>query len=139
MNDVWALHAKKCMNVTMDHVVQACDWAMKKGKEQEPLKGLEYDQGIWAGSDHSDEDDFYDKAPACGTRCCIWGAAFIIANGIAAFSGPSHTWKDQSSLHRKMARLFQETEDTGELCSDDEGDQEFLSMVKKEALGLGDE
>ena len=61
--------------ITLDHVRQAAEWAMKAASEPQPIDGLtrKYRQSDWD----------------CGTSCCMWGAASIMAGCGPAKEGPS--------------------------------------------------
>jgi Pentapeptide repeats (8 copies) len=63
-------------NITLEHLAQACAWA----KQPTPIAGLDrkYDQGHWD----------------CGTACCLWGGASLIAGEGPANTGPSSNWAD---------------------------------------------
>src|SRR5438105_4922465 len=64
--------------ITLDHVRQAAEWAQKASVGPLPIDGLErrYAQGNWD----------------CGTSCCMWGAASIIAGCGPAGQGPPDEW-----------------------------------------------
>jgi hypothetical protein len=63
--------------ITLDHIRQAAEWA-KTAQEPQPLDGMvrKYHQGDWD----------------CGTSCCMWGAACILAGEGPAASGPPGEW-----------------------------------------------
>src|SRR5579872_6112857 len=65
--------------ITLDHIREACDWAEKTGNSTKPLDGFKrsYRQDTWD----------------CGTACCIWGVASILAGNGPAMSGPPQRWK----------------------------------------------
>ncbi len=63
--------------ITVEHIAQAVEWA-KGAAEPCPIDGTKrrYAQSSWD----------------CGTSCCIWGAAHLLARGTAATSGPPEEW-----------------------------------------------
>jgi len=77
--------------ITLDHVRQAAEWA-KKAVEPTPIDGQvrKYNQGNWD----------------CGTSCCMWGAASIIAGQGPASTGPSDEWAGQDTQHLGAAALM---------------------------------
>jgi hypothetical protein len=79
--------------VTLDHVRQACEWAERAGEEPQPIDGAtrRYNQGNWD----------------CGTSCCVWGAAHLIAGNGPAQGGPPREWVGQSLRHTVVAGLLQ--------------------------------
>jgi hypothetical protein len=78
--------------ITLEHVRKAAEWA-KNAVETCPLGGTmrRYDQ--------SDDWD-------CGTKCCMWGAASIIAGCGSATKGPSDEWAAQSHIHVVAAGIM---------------------------------
>jgi len=77
--------------VTLEHVRQACQWA-KTAAAPTPIDGQvrKYDQAKWD----------------CGTSCCIWGAASIIAGNGPATSGPPAEWAKRSAAHQLTFALM---------------------------------
>ncbi len=75
--------------VTIDHIRQAVEWAKTARVIPQPIDGKvrRYNQIEWD----------------CGTSCCIWGAACIIAGEEHPNGGPSDEWEDQSELHRTLS------------------------------------
>ncbi len=69
--------------ITLEHIRKAAEWA-KTAIEECPLDGQvrKYNQSSWD----------------CGTSCCVWGAASILAGEGPAKSGPPNSWaKDAKS------------------------------------------
>ena len=77
--------------ITLKHVAQAVEWA-KGAAAPQPIDGLvrKYSQAQWD----------------CGTTCCIWGAASIIAGNGPATCGPSEAWAAQSHKHAALSGLM---------------------------------
>jgi hypothetical protein len=75
--------------ITLEHIRKAAEWA-KSASEPTPIDGVtrRYDQGHWD----------------CGTACCMWGAASIIAGNGPALSGPPEGWAINSQ--RKLVRAL---------------------------------
>ncbi len=80
--------------VTLEHIKKACEWAIEaRGKGRVPIDGKlrEYDQCSWD----------------CGTACCIWGAANILAGNDQDDSlGINKSWGEQSKAHSVAATLM---------------------------------
>jgi hypothetical protein len=117
------------MQVTLAHVEQAVLWAKGKLKEvPDVLANTLYDQGQWAGATTNlarldlirivvqefDRDQIGVKEALtrvelalkneCGTACCIWGAAHLLATGKPANDSPGYEWTSQSDIHRRLYR-----------------------------------
>src|ERR1700723_512218 len=77
--------------ITLDHIRQAAEWA-QKAKLPTPLDGVtrQYDQSQWD----------------CGTSCCIWGAASILAGNGPATSGPPDEWTKTDAHHQIVSALM---------------------------------
>ena len=77
--------------ITLDHVRAAAEWA-QEATEPKPLDGeiRRYKQTDWD----------------CGTACCMWGAASLIAHQGRATEGPSEEWANQSILHLGCAGVM---------------------------------
>ena len=78
--------------VTIDHVKQACQWAKTAGETPKPIDGLErrYRQDNWD----------------CGTSCCVWGAASLLAGNGPATNGPGAEWASKDAQHVILAALM---------------------------------
>ncbi len=78
-------------DVTVDHIKAACEWA-KTAKEPQAIDGQtrRYNQSNWD----------------CGTSCCIWGAAHILAGNGPATSGPPAEWAAKDLRHILLAGLM---------------------------------
>lgn len=83
--------------VTLEHIRQAAEWAQtalqaQEAQQMHPLDGhwRAYNQRTWD----------------CGTACCIWGAAHLLATGEPDPAGPGHAWAGQSRLHSKVWLLL---------------------------------
>jgi hypothetical protein len=78
--------------ITLDHIKKAAEWAANAGSEPLPLDGLtrRYDQSDWD----------------CGTACCMWGAASILAGCGPASVGPSSEWSGQDLAHTLVAGIM---------------------------------
>ena len=78
--------------ITLDHIRQAAEWAAKSRDEATPIDGLtrRYDQSDWD----------------CGTACCMWGAASILAGCGPAKSGPPEEWSGADLLHTLVAGVL---------------------------------
>lgn len=63
--------------ITLDHIRAAAEWA-KQASKPYPIDGLtrQYKQDSWD----------------CGTSCCIWGAASILAGNGPTTTGPEDDW-----------------------------------------------
>ena len=79
-------------NITLEHVRQAAEWASKAGRKPTPIDGLTrtYNQSQWD----------------CGTDCCMWGAASILAGCGPAAAGPSIEWSGQDLAHTLVASIM---------------------------------
>lgn len=79
--------------VTIDHIRQAVEWARKAQNKPQPIDGLvrRYSQKSWD----------------CGTSCCIWGAAHIIAGNGPTIKRPRFSWANQSRLHTQLYYAMQ--------------------------------
>ena len=77
--------------VTLDHIRAAAEWA-RTAEQPTPLDGTirRYDQGQWD----------------CGTACCIWGAASILAGNGPAKEGPPQEWRKKDAQHRIVSALM---------------------------------
>jgi hypothetical protein len=72
------------LTITLDHIRQAAEWArdarQRGNNEPTQIDGLpvtrRYDQGQWD----------------CGTSCCMWGAAALIAGCNPVTQGPPTEW-----------------------------------------------
>ena len=86
--------------ITLDHIRQAAEWAEKAGVRKRWIGGLErrYNQCIWD----------------CGTSCCIWGAASILAGCGPASAGPPREWSAQSLTHALAASVMNSKSSTPE-------------------------
>ena len=64
--------------ITLEHVRQAAEWAKQAMDAPKPIDGetRKYNQGQWD----------------CGTSCCMWGAASLIAGAGAASGPPPREW-----------------------------------------------
>jgi Pentapeptide repeats (8 copies) len=64
--------------ITLEHVKKAAEWAQTAIDAPQVIDGLtrRYNQGTWD----------------CGTSCCIWGAASIIAGNGPSLIGPPNVW-----------------------------------------------
>ncbi len=124
MNDTGEMkeRKKKDLKVTMAHVLQAVKWARKKSKTIGGHR-VEYDQRSYSKADEE-----------CGTRCCIWGAAYLIANDETTENGPVSAWSEQSRHHSFLSDLFGENgQRTYGHCRDPKGDEFYLSLVEHSA------
>jgi hypothetical protein len=71
-------------SITLDHIRQAAEWAQQAAARDvaTPIDGLpitrRYNQGHWD----------------CGTSCCMWGAAALIAGCDPVAQGPPREWTD---------------------------------------------
>lgn len=77
--------------VTLDHIAKAAEWAAHAQATCE-LDGQQrrYDQSQWD----------------CGTSCCIWGAASILAGNGPAKKGPPTEWLSLDAKHRLIGALL---------------------------------
>jgi len=77
--------------VTLDHIRQACQWA-RTAAAPTPIDGQvrKYNQSNWD----------------CGTSCCIWGAASILAGNGPATDGPPAEWAKRSAAHQLTFALM---------------------------------
>ncbi len=79
--------------VTLDHIRKACEWAIKArgNRRPTPIDGQKryYDQSVWD----------------CGTACCVWGAANIIA-GNADCNDVEDAWEYEGEIHNEIASLM---------------------------------
>ena len=80
------------MIVTLPHVAEACKQAEETGSFTVDGRTYGYDQA-----------EFKNE---CGTTCCAWGGARLLAGLPLAPNGPSDDWIDQSAVHRRLANLF---------------------------------
>ena len=80
------------IEVTREHIIAACEWAETAQDMPAPLADCKmlYEQHTWH----------------CGTSCCIWGAASIIAGNGPAAEGPSDEWMKLDILHTGAAALM---------------------------------
>lgn len=94
------------MNVKLSHIKQATIWA--KGWGAKPLNGktLIYDQKRWS------MEVGKNRRPVCGTTCCIWGAAYYLANGKMTDNGPGYEWWQQSDVHEEVRVLLHKSNPT---------------------------
>ena len=71
------------MKVTLDHIRRAAEWAIKTGNKPRRIgnKKRAYNQSTWD----------------CGTACCIWGAACILAGKPLGRSGNPLQPRNRSS------------------------------------------
>ena len=76
--------------ITLDHIREAALWAA--AEHQGPLAGVQrvYNQTCWD----------------CGTACCIWGAANLLAGNGPVCGGPSWEWAKMSPKRTLIARLL---------------------------------
>lgn len=103
----------------MEHIVEAVKWAKSKRKTLKRHK-ISYNQA-----------NFTEKDSDCGTRCCIWGAAFLVATGKTTNEGPSETWTNKSVRNSLLEKMFGATsEGGGDLCKNDTGDLNFLNTIE---------
>jgi hypothetical protein len=84
--------------ITLDHIRQAAEWAKTAYDQPKEIDGLtrRYDQGNWD----------------CGTACCMWGAASIVAGNGPAITGPSDKWAAQSTTHAVAVGLMRSASST---------------------------
>ncbi len=77
--------------ITVEHIAAAVEWA-KGAVEPQPIDGTtrKYVQSSWD----------------CGTSCCIWGAAHLLARGAPATSGPPEEWWAGSQQKLILASLM---------------------------------
>ncbi len=77
--------------ITLDHALKGALWA-KDAKGICPIDGHQrkYCQNDWD----------------CGTSCCMWGAASLIAGQGPAKTGPSAMWAAQSLIHTAAAGIM---------------------------------
>jgi hypothetical protein len=78
--------------ITLEHVAKAAEWAANAKDTPLPLDGLvrQYDQSDWD----------------CGTACCMWGAASILAGCGPTKEGPSSEWSGQDLAHTLIAGVM---------------------------------
>lgn len=101
-------------DVTLDHIAAACTWAKDAAK---PCAiGSEIRSYNQSGFD-------------CGTTCCIWGAASILAGNGPAKEGPSTVWALQSARHQAV---------TGLLCSITSTPEQIAALVTRADLTRAD-
>ena len=115
------------MNVTLEHVARAVDWAegqrarfdalkQAKGVDNimtasqigpvlDPDVKIKYDQDYWGVSEEWRVARHGEKV-GCGTACCIWGGAYWLANKKTTRDEPGEEWCDQSDEHMTIAHLF---------------------------------
>jgi hypothetical protein len=86
--------------ITLDHIRQAAEWA----------KTAQYQQTIGGLTRNYNQSEGWD----CGTSCCIWGAASIIAGNGPATTGPSVDWAKQSINHTVARALMNSESSTPE-------------------------
>jgi hypothetical protein len=102
--------------ITLDHIVKGCVWAINARAKMEAIQidGLSrcYDQGSWD----------------CGTSCCIWGAASIIAGAGVAGVGPTGEWRGLDLKHRLVASLLYSKTSTPEQVLAVIGSEKMLNM-----------
>ena len=86
--------------ITLDHIKQAAVWAAQTKTESKPIGSLErsYKQSEWE----------------CGTSCCMWGAASILAGCGPAAAGPSPEWSGQDLWHTLVAGILRSGNSTPE-------------------------
>ena len=86
--------------ITLEHIRQAAEWAKETGQTPRPIDGLtrSYSQTSWD----------------CGTSCCMWGAASIIAGCGPTKYGPSDEWAAQSPGHKLAAAIMNSGKTTPE-------------------------
>jgi hypothetical protein len=65
-------------DITLDHIRAAAEWARDAANEPKPIDGQtrKYNQGQWD----------------CGTSCCMWGAASLLAGCGPASGPPPEDW-----------------------------------------------
>jgi hypothetical protein len=92
--------------VTLEHVKAAAEWAKQAKEDYMPIDGLtrRYKQWEWD----------------CGTACCIWGAAHIIAGNGPAGGPPSNEWAAKSPAHAVV---------NGLLCSGQTVPEQVLAIL----------
>ena len=85
--------------ITLEHIRDAALWAQQATEEVKPIDGLErkYNQNSWD----------------CGTSCCIWGAASILAGCGPAKAGPQPEWLTDQT-HTVVAGLLRSGTSTPE-------------------------
>jgi hypothetical protein len=100
--------------VTIEHVRQAVEWAKTAQKDTCPIDGTtrRYNQSNWD----------------CGTSCCIWGAASILAGNGPATEGPSDEWA-QDGQQKILVALMRSNASTPE--------QFALILEKQDLSGAG--
>ena len=76
-------------DVTLEHIRQAAEWAKTARDAPQPIDGFtrQYSQDVWD----------------CGTACCIWGAANILAGNGPADVGPLRSWDDWGQDEQRTA------------------------------------
>lgn len=80
------------LRVTLTHIRQAVDWALSQPFGEATFIAPHrhkrtYVQTTWG------------NVKGC---CCIWGAAYLLANRRRATTGPCDAWAEQSSTHEKL-------------------------------------
>ena len=88
--------------VKREHVIRAIRWAM--GQEEIGIDRT-YDQSTWD----------------CGTSCCIWGAAHLIATGQPPFGRPASDDLGDDEASRLAVCA---------MCSADSSPQEILDILE---------
>ena len=93
--------------ITLDHVRQAAEWARDADAETKPIDGhvRKYVQNQWD----------------CGTSCCMWGAASLIAGAGAATGPPPAEWRTDA-IH---------TAAYGLMCSGTSTPQMMLDLLRR--------
>lgn len=102
----------KDLKVTIAHVRQAVLWAQAAVKEGQAGslggKDIEYNQDSWSHNpDHDPSRNSLKYEPTdCGTTCCIWGAAFLLANKELTYMAPDIRWWDRAGVYSDLDDLF---------------------------------